>query len=404
MKRFLFLFLCVITVAATAAAAVSVTATGVGPTKRDAEMAAQRAAVEQGIGTMVDSESLTQNFMLVEDKILSKARGYVKNYKVISEKQASDGNWEITIEAQVDEGDLKNDLNAIGILREKMGNPRILIIYDPTIRGSINDSSDEVVSEAFEGITEHLAELEFPVVDKRTADQFTLRKFSSSEEIYKESVGFGLANQAEYILVFNLKELPQSSTSAFHRARVMISGKIINTSSSQVYASISKKITGIDKDSREFALRKAGRKAGESAGKAISSKLIKRWESDSVSGRPVVLELLNIDDFSIIMEFKTKLKDAYGVKNINQRGSTRKSVEYELSYAGDISTLKDSIYKIFDSMSVRIAPPVTAGDRLTVDFAKNPEDAQAIEVPLEEEDGAADSDGPAPEEEEVIAD
>ena len=300
-------------------------------------------------------------------------------YKVISEKQASDGNWDVTIEAEVEEGNLKNDLNAIGILRAKMGNPRILVIYNPTIRDSIQDRRDAVVSEAYEGIVEHLAEMEFPVVNKRIADNFTLRKFSSSEEIYKESAGFGLANQAEYVLVFNLKALPQSSTSAFERARVMISGKIINTSSAQIYASISKKVTGIDKDSKDFALRKAGRKAGKAAGKVITQKLLKRWESDSVSGRPVVLELLNIDDFSIIMEFKTSLKNAYGVKNLNQRGSTGKSVEYELTYAGDISTLKDNVYKIFDSMAVKIAPPVSAGDRITVDFSKNPED-----VPEEE--------------------
>ncbi|HPE29537.1 MAG TPA: hypothetical protein PLJ93_04210, partial [Candidatus Mcinerneyibacteriales bacterium] len=123
MKRTLLILIVAVLFTAAAAAQTVVTASGIGTTKRDAEMAAQRAAVEQGIGTMIDSESLTQNFMLVEDKILSKARGYVKNYKVLSEKQEVDGTWTVTIEATVSQGDLKNDLNALGILREKMGNP-----------------------------------------------------------------------------------------------------------------------------------------------------------------------------------------------------------------------------------------------------------------------------------------
>ncbi len=380
MKRTLLILIVAVLFTAAAAAQTVVTASGIGTTKRDAEMAAQRAAVEQGIGTMIDSESLTQNFMLVEDKILSKARGYVKNYKVLSEKQEVDGTWTVTIEATVSQGDLKNDLNALGILREKMGNPRILVLYDPTVSDSLDNPRNPVVAEAYDGIIEYLTEKEFPVVSKRIADQFTLRKFASSEEIYKESVGFGLNNQAEYILVFNVKSQPQNKTNTFYRARVMISAKIINTSSAQIYAADTFKATGIDKDSAEFALKKAGRKGGTAIGKFISEKLIKRWESESVSGRAVTLELLNVSDFSMLMEFKAKLKDADGVKNLMQRNSTRNSVEYELTFVGDMGNLKEAVYKIFESMSVKIAPPVSGGDRITVDFSKNPN-----EVPEEEE-------------------
>ncbi|HPJ70908.1 MAG TPA: hypothetical protein PLF44_08500, partial [Candidatus Mcinerneyibacteriales bacterium] len=163
-------------------------------------------------------------------------------------------------------------------------------------------------------------------------------------------------------------------------ARVMISAKIINTSSAQIYAADTFKATGIDKDSAEFALKKAGRKGGTAIGKFISEKLIKRWESESVSGRAVTLELLNVSDFSMLMEFKAKLKDADGVKNLMQRNSTRNSVEYELTFVGDMGNLKEAVYKIFESMSVKIAPPVSGGDRITVDFSKNPN-----EVPEEEE-------------------
>ncbi|HDS02190.1 MAG TPA: hypothetical protein ENN72_00590 [Firmicutes bacterium] len=380
MKKTLLILIVAVLFSATAAAQNVVKASGIGTTKRDATYAAQRLAVEQGLGTLIDSESLTQNFMLVEDKILSKARGYVKSYTVISEKQEVDGTWTVTIEAVVAQGDLKNDLNALGILREKMGNPRILVLYDPTVSNSLDSPNNPVVAEAYDGIIEYLTDKEFPVVSKRIADQFTLRKFSSSEEIYKESVGFGLNNQAEYILVFNVKSEPQKKTSVFYRGRVMISAKLINTSTAQIIAADNFKVTGTDKDAQEFAMKKGGRKGGAAIGKFISQKLIKRWESETVSGRAVALELLNVPDFSMLIEFKSKLQSADGVKNLIQRNSTKNSVEYEVTFVGDIGRLKESIYKIFESMYVTIAPPTSGGDRVTVDFSKNPEDVEEEEL------------------------
>ena len=354
-------------------AGVTVKASGVGPTKREAIHAAQRSAVEQGVGTFVSSETMTKNYMMVSDKILSKSRGYVKSYKVISAKKRVDGNWDVVISAEVDKGKLKDDLNALGILREKMGNPRILVIYYPETEDAL-ESNDPAVTESYEGIVEYLTEKEFPVVDKKIADQFTLRKFSSSDEVYQTAVKLGLSNQAEYIVVYNLKAQKQKSTNIFKRVRVMISAKVLNVSTGQIYANQSKKVLGIDKDSIQFAYRKAARKAGKLVGKFLVKKLVKRWQSDTVSGRPVVLELRNIKDFSMLLEFKENIKKAYGVKNLIQRNSTGTSVDYELSYVGDISTLKDNIYKIFDSMGIKIAPPVSTGDRITVDFSPKADD------------------------------
>src|SRR6056297_598543 len=107
-----------------------VQATGIGPSKKEAETAAQRNAIEKGIGSFVDSETLTKNFMLVKDKILSRSRGYIKSFEILSSKKQTDGNWEVKISAVVAQGDLKNDLDALGILRQKMGNPRIIVMLD----------------------------------------------------------------------------------------------------------------------------------------------------------------------------------------------------------------------------------------------------------------------------------
>jgi len=376
MRKFILLLSIFTIFLSLSSAQTKVKATGIGPSKKEAEFAAQRNAVEQGVGTFIDSETITKNFMLVKDKILSKSRGYVKNYEIISSEKQSDGNWKVIINAVVAKGTLKNDLDALGILREKMGNPKILIIYDSSIKSGISDPKNPIVSKCYDGIVEYLAEKEFPVVDETISKQFAYRNIMSSKKIFKEASKFGLNNQAEYILLFNLDKKRLEETSTFKRVRIIASAKILNTSTANIYASHQQKYLGVDKDSIEFAEKKAARNTGKLLGKFLSKKLIKRWESESVSGRPTILELKNIDDFSILVEFKSELKNAYGVKNIHQRRSTSKTVQYELTYTGEMSTLKNSIYKIFKNMDYEIAPPVSGGDRITVDFSKKIEDIE----------------------------
>src|SRR5262245_25397452 len=46
---------------------------------------AKRKAVEQVAGSQVSSESISENFQLVSDKIYARASGFVKNYSISSE-------------------------------------------------------------------------------------------------------------------------------------------------------------------------------------------------------------------------------------------------------------------------------------------------------------------------------
>ena len=78
------------------------TATGVGYglTKDAAIEQAKRDAVEQGLGAYMTSTT-TVTATSIEDNIYSKAQGFVKSFKVVKESKGPDGNFEITIEAQV---------------------------------------------------------------------------------------------------------------------------------------------------------------------------------------------------------------------------------------------------------------------------------------------------------------
>ena len=107
------------------------TATGVGyGLSKDAAIEqAKRDAVEQGLGAYMTSTT-TVTATSIEDNIYSKAQGFVKSFKVVKESKGPDGNFEITIEAQVTDmiDQVIADEAALQTLLNGMNRPRIIFL------------------------------------------------------------------------------------------------------------------------------------------------------------------------------------------------------------------------------------------------------------------------------------
>lgn len=350
--------------------AADVTTTGFGPTQKEALMAAHRRAVEQGVGVLVDSHSATQNMMLLEDKIYTKARGYVEHYTIISEAQQADGTWRVEIQCQVAAETLKQTLIALGILRQKMGNPRIMVFYQPEVTDNTENPESPIISEAYEGIVEQLTTREFPVVAQKEFALGIISEFSNNSIPNSNVRVLGLKNQAEYVLIFNLKASSDEKTGLFYKGRVMISAKIINTATGQILAAQSNKAMGADKDSIEFAYRKAGRNAGKLTASFLENKLAKIWVANTSSGRPVVLEVANIRDFSSLVDLGDLLKETHGVEDIVLRSSTPSSIQYEVSLVGEVDTLKNNTLDVLKRIGLRVKNSIANGDRLRLELTQ----------------------------------
>lgn len=143
-----------------------VTVVGHGIDRKSAIADAQRAAVEQGIGTLIDSKTKVANFEVLQDRIYSRASGYVTNYNILSEGKTPDGLiYTVTMQADVQTASIKNDLKAIGILMAQIGNPRFMAIYIPETRSSMHRDS-RVVRAAEQAINGVFARKGFIVLDK----------------------------------------------------------------------------------------------------------------------------------------------------------------------------------------------------------------------------------------------
>lgn len=83
---------------------------------------AKRKAVEQVAGAQVSAESISENFALVSDRIYSRASGFVKTYKIVSEME-QEGVYKVTVTAEVDTAAIASDLALI--FKDK---PRVMVM------------------------------------------------------------------------------------------------------------------------------------------------------------------------------------------------------------------------------------------------------------------------------------
>ncbi|MEA3416171.1 MAG: hypothetical protein U9R02_08470 [Thermodesulfobacteriota bacterium] len=143
-----------------------VTVVGQGMDRKSAIADAQRAAVEQGIGALIDSKTRVANFEVLQDRIYSRASGYVTNYNILSEGKTPDGSiYTVTVRADVQTASIKSDLRAIGILMAQIGNPRFMAVYMPETRSSMYRNS-RVVRSAEQAINGVFARKGFVVLDR----------------------------------------------------------------------------------------------------------------------------------------------------------------------------------------------------------------------------------------------
>ena len=128
-KYFLFILMCLLPIEAPFAQSQTAKGIGYGLTKDAAIEQAKRDAVENGLGAYISSETVVTATSL-SDNIYSKAQGFVKKFDIVNEKKDPDGNWEITISAEVTQilDQVMQDEAALQTLLNSMNRPRIIFL------------------------------------------------------------------------------------------------------------------------------------------------------------------------------------------------------------------------------------------------------------------------------------
>ena len=314
---------------------------------------AQRKAVEQAMGTMISSESVTKNFQLVSDRILSLSSGYIEKYRVISEKEV-DGEVEVEIAAIVGMSKLNDSVQAIKNLIRRMDRPKIMVlIAEQSIREEGQQLSEKrggnaVLSSTSLGVVENVL-IEFfrakgfDFVDRQAlagqieiADPLTL--VNDKERIKK------IANLTDaQVAIFGQAQARNTGeVQGIYSGQANISLRALKTDTGEIIAATNAHaaVPFVDPST-------ANTKALSEAAKKISQKLmdqiLSQWQSESSGSRSICLVIKGVK-YADVKKLRSWLtKYVRGVKSIHQRYVKDGIAELDLDIQGSAQNLADEL-------------------------------------------------------------
>lgn len=357
----IFLPLCILVVVANTYGQeeVTLTSTGlgviiagdVGKARDEALNDAMRKAVEQAVGTIISASSIVENAVLIEDNIYSKTSGYIKGYHLVREgRSVSIPNaYEVTLTATVSTASLKDDLAAIGILLQRKGLPRMMVIIEEK-----NVEQHDWVREAHnlntaeQKIQEIFRNKGFDFVDHKTAFRNLRRdqETAINRGDTKAAVALGNRSGAEVIMTGNA--IAKKSSAAVELGGMIsvqanVNLRAIRTDNADIIATAFASAPQVHIDDVTGGVM-AIQKAAEKAAEQLSEQIITTWSEDLASGMRVQLIVHNVQSFADLNDFKFLLKDyVRGTKSVDMRSFASGVAEFDLETTSTANEVAQSL-------------------------------------------------------------
>ena len=336
MKKFAIIICALLMIFCAEASAKNVTVTGTGLTPSEAENDALRAAVEDTVGVFVDSETLVQNSMLVNDEIYLHSRGFVNDYVVLSREQFANG-WRVTINATVDDqpdSKLMNELTRLGLINVRLRNPKIAVyVPEQHLNYSVNGSGGEtaivkiLLNAGFSNVVEVGTGLNYqsPMAMNVAQMKAAAEKFGADIMIVGESFSEGVGDMGNY--------LPGNQRTNMEACRARVEAKMFIVKTGQVIAADGKYGSAYD-NSQAIAAKKALTSAGEQMGNYFVEQITGMYTS-----RQGVEVIVYGADFSKINVVQSALGKIGRVKNFNLSSYENGRAVFNVGYGGSPQTL-----------------------------------------------------------------
>ena len=320
---------------------------------------ALRKAVEQAVGTLVQAQTLVDKYQLISDEIYTKSQGYIKKYAIISERpDINQGILRINIQADVSIGDIRNDLNAIGLLIERKGKPRMMVIIDEKI-GSAESGYSTNLSESETVIIQKFTEKGFNFVDEATVKK-NMKRNMALQAIGGDdnaAASIGLEYGAEVVIIGSAvaklagKGIAGTEMKSIHAS---ITVRAVRAATGEIISSASEKGATAHLDETAGGAL-AIKKAGEKLASSLIDQIIAKW-SGEVGGQTTVQLTVSGIDFVSLNKFKTIIQSQVrGVLKLNQRSFTAGVAVIDVETKTNAQSMAEELaMKNFETFKVEI--------------------------------------------------
>ena len=350
------------------ASAATVEGIGYGLTKDAAIEQAKRDAVEVGLGAYISSETVVTATSL-SDNIYSKAQGFVKTFKVVNETKGPDGNWEVTISAEVTAmlDEVIRDEAALQTLLNSMNRPRIIFLVreENLIDNVPTDFAETKLLSVF-------YDKGFDVVDRQLVQ--ALKGEPDYEEALSGNVAAAskVASQlgADIIVIGTAKVSSGGKVYSMTSGQADINAKIVRGDTGEILAVVPNAHGKKPHISPSTAGVNAMNDAAGKLGNLIMRQLIEKWGNSQSNFIKCYLVLKNADFMSYTMfESFLKAQTVSGIKNAYSKSLDDGIAEYEIEFEGKAMDLAMGLSKTQpDGLSIKVTG--ITGNRITAEVSQ----------------------------------
>ncbi|MHB8881794.1 MAG: flagellar assembly protein T N-terminal domain-containing protein [Thermodesulfovibrionales bacterium] len=309
---------------------------------------ALRKAVEQAVGTMVSSDTMTESYKVIHDKILARTSGYVERYKILSEGPERDL-YRVRVQAEIGKADLTSDLSALGLLHVMVEKPKVMVIMDEKIGGLYGTTGSESVGQAESTIIEKLLNAGFNVVDADTvrANISRDKALRILEGDNKAAAAEGLKYGAQVVITgkaFSKNAGGRIRGTNMQSIQATLQARVVRTDTGKVIASKSAQAAQAHIDEMQGGAL-AIKEASEQLSSELIDMIVKQW-SGEVYGRSqeITVMISGLVSYRHLAAVKKILeKETQGVKAVHQRSFTGGIAELAIDYGGKSTNIADEL-------------------------------------------------------------
>jgi hypothetical protein len=293
---------------------------------------AQRNAVERVVGVMVSGSTEVENFQVKMDRILAESKGFITSYKIVKEERDGDV-YEVTIDAVVETGRLKDRLEAARLIMARKSKPRLMILFS-------EQAQKDAIAEA--AMARYFMSQGFKLVDAGVA-----RKNRDVQVLYdstdpRQMTGVAQRYGAEVLILGRVEVTVRSFKMGdveVQSSEVALSGKVVNGDTGEIISS--------DCKSRKGEFKPVTEGAAVELAKQMKEEILERWSSELTNTVTVKLVVSGLHNYNDLSRFKDILSTQIrGLKELQQRSYARGQVEMDLEVKGNTQNVADDLSAI----------------------------------------------------------
>ena len=328
-------------------------ATGRGSSEDAAVTNGLNRAIDLAVRQILDDETVNKN----KQKIAATLKGKTRKLARLLQKTDAEftgAGYELQVIADVNIKSLENEINSLGLMQDAMGNPRIMVLYNPNLPqgaklGSTRADLVAFFDNSYGAIVDVLVEKGFDVIDKSSAQKFSIQVAETHEMDIdtNKAAAYGLRYNADLVLYYQTVGIGHEGNWAYSgsAARIFLRAQLINPTTSRIIASKDVE-SGSFAGTIEEALYQAARDVGQKISVVMIDSIKKNWKREKSGTGTFIVVLDGVADIDEITSFKNELKAIPGMENIRERESGGGKTTIEIKSGSSADAVKSAVNQV----------------------------------------------------------